>query len=707
MKKAYKRSSSYTSRLTNAGFLRLFVPMLMLLVGIAGSTARAGDKPAAGVTRSQKTVLVKKILPQRDRVSTGLHVAILATWTGDFANETNSCVDIANLLNENGMNAEVVRSTAIDSLPELLNYDVVIIGSTGLASDDDASGYGDVQSQIRSFVEDHGRGVVAAGWILYSIGQQGYADYAAILPMSLGYYTDDYPFTLSVTDLVHPVMSGVSGFSLDTYGESSDGGLKSGAEQLAAYGSGNTAVAAWSTGTAKGRVVYLGPIYMATERRYSNSLLFSNADAKKLLVNAVLWAGNGTPVNPEDAQCIFHGTLRIDGEVPSVQNGVPTVELLRRDLSYIRTANYNPENSAYGVSAFRHDGLNDGDQVAFRVIYNGDSIIAKPRGDRSIFIGAQAPNPPNGGSLRMIDLSNNHPPAFTSTPGDAAKEDSLYQYLAMASDPDDDVLSYGLAVAPVWLHMDSVTGVCTGIPRRSDVGDTSITIVASDGYFKGAVYQTFALHVSYTNHAPTVFRLLTPANNDSTIKSKTILFAWHPSSDVDVEDALTYSLHVSGPGVDTVISGVKDTVVEATIPSLEPFSVYEWYVSVTDGIVTVFSSAEFTFGTQVIVGVRDRQGKSEIPAEFALQQNYPNPFNPVTVIAYELPVNSHVKLSVYNVIGYLVATLKNGVENAGYKSVEFNGSALPSGMYFYKIEATSTSAPGKSFSVVRKLVLLK
>jgi hypothetical protein len=100
-----------------------------------------------------------------------------------------------------------------------------------------------------------------------------------------------------------------------------------------------------------------------------------------------------------------------------------------------------------------------------------------------------------------------------------------------------------------------------------------------------------------------------------------------------------------------------------------------------------------------------------IPTVFALHANYPNPFNPSTMIQYDLPEASTVKLSVFNILGQLVATLVNGHVEAGYQAVEWNtdnsgGKSLSSGMYIYRIDATS-STTGKSFSQVRKMVLMK
>ena len=77
------------------------------------------------------------------------------------------------------------------------------------------------------------------------------------------------------------------------------------------------------------------------------------------------------------------------------------------------------------------------------------------------------------------------------------------------------------------------------------------------------------------------------------------------------------------------------------------------------------------------------------PTEFALAQNFPNPFNPTTIIQYQLPENSPVKLELYDVTGRKVATLVNAWQNAGYYSHSVNASAynLSSGMYFYRLTA--------------------
>jgi flagellar hook assembly protein FlgD len=81
-------------------------------------------------------------------------------------------------------------------------------------------------------------------------------------------------------------------------------------------------------------------------------------------------------------------------------------------------------------------------------------------------------------------------------------------------------------------------------------------------------------------------------------------------------------------------------------------------------------------------------------------QNYPNPFNPTTVIRYDLPVDAHVELKVYNMLGQEVASLVDETQSAGFKSVEWDGSRMGSGVYYYRVTAGS-------FSSVRKMILIK
>ncbi len=106
--------------------------------------------------------------------------------------------------------------------------------------------------------------------------------------------------------------------------------------------------------------------------------------------------------------------------------------------------------------------------------------------------------------------------------------------------------------------------------------------------------------------------------------------------------------------------------------------------------------------------------RDEIPGQFGLKQNYPNPFNPVTVIRYSLPLDCWVTLKVFNILGQEVATLVEGIQEPGFKSIEFDAEKLQSGVYYYQIQAgyPSTSPPqrassGQSFKESKKMVIIR
>lgn len=99
-----------------------------------------------------------------------------------------------------------------------------------------------------------------------------------------------------------------------------------------------------------------------------------------------------------------------------------------------------------------------------------------------------------------------------------------------------------------------------------------------------------------------------------------------------------------------------------------------------------------------VVGIQNSEGK--IPSEYKLYQNYPNPFNPGTNIKYQIVNSSYVTLRVYDVLGKKVVTLVNGQLKPGTYEVEFNSANIPSGIYYYTLQA-------ESYKETKKMILLK
>ena len=95
-----------------------------------------------------------------------------------------------------------------------------------------------------------------------------------------------------------------------------------------------------------------------------------------------------------------------------------------------------------------------------------------------------------------------------------------------------------------------------------------------------------------------------------------------------------------------------------------------------------------------------------IPQEYKLFQNYPNPFNPTTTIRYALPLESNIRISLYDVLGQEVKLLYNSTKSAGYHELTFDATNLASGIYFFRISATSTREI-EAFVDTKKLMLMK
>jgi len=237
-------------------------------------------------------------------------------------------------------------------------------------------------------------------------------------------------------------------------------------------------------------------------------------------------------------------------------------------------------------------------------------------------------------------------------------------YSLMTSVPTDVGSDVQVDVGPdITLTFDSVTTAGNTAVNASGQGPMANTFVilpaGAPEYFYITTDATYMLSIEicmdYEQGA------LTPAQEDSLV-----LLHYH---DGEWQDITTF----------------KDTVANricGTTDDLSPFALG------VPGVAT---------------GIADDH--STLPQTFALRPNYPNPFNPSTVIAFELPRSSAVEIIIYNVLGQSVRNLVNGDRPAGRHSITWDGRdnaghAVPSGMYFYRIEAGG-------FVAAKKMLLLK
>ena len=108
-----------------------------------------------------------------------------------------------------------------------------------------------------------------------------------------------------------------------------------------------------------------------------------------------------------------------------------------------------------------------------------------------------------------------------------------------------------------------------------------------------------------------------------------------------------------------------------------------------------------TLTQNIITSTQDLiMNTAQIPDDYKLLQNHPNPFNPITVISYSLPCNSFIQLKIFNTLGKEIVTLINEEKPSGTYELTWNAENLPSGVYFYRLQAGD-------FVQTRKMILLK
>ncbi len=170
------------------------------------------------------------------------------------------------------------------------------------------------------------------------------------------------------------------------------------------------------------------------------------------------------------------------------------------------------------------------------------------------------------------------------------------------------------------------------------------------------------------------------------------------------------ALHTGSSSIDQPI---KIQNLPGTITTLTPYVTSKTKncepgsaITVTNGsfTATLADSSITTFVAEVVTGVEEDSG---VPQSVKLSQNYPNPFNPVTVIRFELPVAGRVSLSVFDLLGQKIAGLVHEEMQAGYHQAEWNAQAMPSGLYFYRLEVTALEQHPMKFFETRKMLLIR
>jgi len=190
--------------------------------------------------------------------------------------------------------------------------------------------------------------------------------------------------------------------------------------------------------------------------------------------------------------------------------------------------------------------------------------------------------------------------------------------------------------------------------------------------------------------------------------------------EMSAREILSYSLPPKPPSGAFDVRFKGDTRIATDKAEIEVMGPYETITISYDVVLDAGEHMNWVLSTaggeeyileqesEIVVPFADRftlEKRAVVPETFALHQNYPNPFNPITSLCYDLPEQAQVTLTVYDLMGREVTQLINTIQEAGYKSVQWNatdtfGKPVSAGVYLYQIRAGE-------FVQTRKMVLLK
>ncbi len=268
------------------------------------------------------------------------------------------------------------------------------------------------------------------------------------------------------------------------------------------------------------------------------------------------------------------------------------------------------------------------------------------------------------------------------------------------------IVEYELVYSKSDVFHPSVTDTVTGITTQSyqvtglDNGFTYYWKVRAK-YFDGS-YTAYSTVFSFTvqEGANLVVKPEIGSPHLVLVPDNTITFSWisplPPAPGTKYE--LQYSTVVNFANPVTVTDITQQQV---TVSDLIPNTQYFWRVRAKspEGVYSFYSDRG-RFAVESATSVKE-ENEYTIPDKFTLHQNYPNPFNPSTIIAFDLPEDANVTLSIFNILGQeVLRVVDNEILKAGNHRLNVNMSNLPSGTYFYRLES-------QKFSSVKKMILVK
>jgi hypothetical protein len=254
-------------------------------------------------------------------------------------------------------------------------------------------------------------------------------------------------------------------------------------------------------------------------------------------------------------------------------------------------------------------------------------------------------------------------------------------FLIAASGTTQSQVFFPLHVGDMWVFEDRYSAVCEGT--------SIIYLIVGDTVLNGRTYARF---FNYSPFSGPLVRAdsMRVYEYDTAAHSEYVVF------DFSAKPGDTVSIRNNGAKVTIALGAMRFSVGRTTYTVRDSIGVISWYDAVS--LCSFDLTSARIDGTQIYTGVLSNDKRT--PERALLEQNFPNPFNPTTTIRYGLPHRSHVAITVFNTLGQQVSQLRKGEVDAGYHEVRFDGSGLPSGVYFCRMQT-------EEFVQTKKLVLVR
>ena len=415
--------------------------------------------------------------------------------------------------------------------------------------------------------------------------------------------------------------------------------------------------------------------------------IYFYSNSNPTIINNIIWGNSGAINAGSTAEYIGYNCIWGDF---AEGDGLPTA------FGEIITVNANGDSSDTWLNIFMDPLFVDTGSGDYHLTENSPAIDA----------GHPDYTDPDGTISDIGLYYYNQAPVIEDIANITINEDSTSSIVLSAVSPQGSILIFSAYSDTADVFTSVIEDTLTLSATENWNGFSQVTLIVTDEVGLSDT-TSFELIVNPVNDSPDNFLLLSPTNNTEIIITaenldEIVEFSWEESFDVD-GDELTYSFD----GIEFfTFESVQDNQLSMTYAEMVElmneqeldYISGEWTVAAEDEEYSVpASNGYFTLTIDATALSIDALN---IPEEFALHNNYPNPFNPITTIRYDLPQESDVTLTIYDITGRMVKTLVNNPQQAGMKNVVWNATDVTSGIYIYRIQAGD-------FTQTRKMILLK